>query len=196
MFQVSTFLLNIESFLTNICLSVYFCWYCSVMETDFKQTFMKSAGQMSIAGIVVVATVLAVFRFFPSVLYYYTSRVLCNMSVIALCVLMLHYWDVELLYWFVVPVAVTLLVLLDVSTHLILAANTPSGCIAFIFGSNQIFQLTAFIIGPLLMGLFCNFEDADNTITYWSITSTMLGIQLFITLLISTVQSIVMCCCK
>merc|ERR1712217_865211 len=131
---------------------------------------------------------------FPSAYYYYWFRIGTNMTCTAICVLMVHYWDEQLLYWFTVPIVMTLMILLDVSTHLLLSTNTPNGCIAFIFGSNQIFQLTAFIIGPLLMGLFCSFEDADNTITYWCITSTMLGIQLIITLLISTVQSIVMCC--
>jgi len=195
MFQLSTFLLNIESFLTNICLSIYFCWYCTVMETDFEQSFITSTGQMSVSGVVVVGSVLAVFRWTPSVYYYYLFRVMTNLSCTALCVVMVHLYDVTILYWFVLPVAMAMMVLLDVSTHLILAANTPNGCIAFIFGSNQIFQLTAFVVGPLLMGLFCDFEADDNSQTYWSITSAILGLQLLITVFISVLQSMVLCCC-
>ena len=136
MFQLSTFLLNIESFLTNICLAIYFSWYCTVMETDFGHKFMMSAGQMSIAGVVVVGTVVAVFRLIPSVYYYYSFRVLVNMCCIALCIFMVHKYDWTTLYWFLVPVIVTMMVLLDVSTHLILSANTPNGCIAFIFATS------------------------------------------------------------
>ena len=46
------------------------------------------------------------------------------------------------------------------------------------------------------MGLFCDFEADDNSITYWSITSAILALQLLITLLISVTQSVVLCCCK
>lgn len=196
MFQVSTFLLNIESFMTNICLSIYFCFYCTVMETDYEQRFIKSAGQMSITGVVVVSSVLAIYRCAPSVYYYYWFRVGTNICCISLSVVMVHLYEQRFLYWFIVPVAVTMLVLLDVSTHLLLSTNTPNGCIAFIFGSNQVFQLTAFIIGPLLMGLFCDFDADDNTLTYWSITSTILALQLLITVLIAAIQGIVMCCCS
>jgi len=195
MFQISTFLLNIESFLTNICLSIYFCFYCTCMETDFGWQFVKSAGHMSVCGVVVVVFVVGMFRFFPAAYYYYWFRIGTNMACTAICVLMTHYWDQVTLYWFTLPVIMTLMVLLDVSTHLLLSTNTPHGCIAFIFGSNQVFQLTAFIVGPLLMGLFCDFAATDNTLTYWSITSAILSIQLLVTLLISSIQALVLCCC-
>eukprot|EP01084_Bolivina_argentea_P089179 160958_1 len=196
MFQLNTFLLNIESFLLNLCLSIYFTWYCMCIYNDLNQSFIISSIQMGITGVCVIINVMFLSKYLFKLYYYYSFRIWINMCCIVLSVIMASQYEKMYLYWIFIPIIMNGIVMLNISTNLIINNNAPNGCYGFINASNQIFKLTAFIVGPMLMAMFSTFNDGNNLYTFWKIIIHVLSIQLSIIILITFIQGFVYCFCS
>merc|ERR550539_433458 len=108
MFQISTFLLNIESFLTNLCLAIYFSWYCMAVRDDLDLDFIYSSIQMGITGICVIVCVVALCRYLFVSFYYFSFRIWINLCCLILSYLMSKQYLETILYWLVVPIIISM----------------------------------------------------------------------------------------
>lgn len=100
--------------------------------------------------------------------------------------------------WFLTPITLGCISILILCTNLIFIRNTPNGCLTFVNGSHQIFQLSAFAIGPLLMGIVNNFGKKSDDVLYyfWMAIIIALVIQFVICFICYFVQLFAICCGK